>query len=46
MTEATGINLAPYAGMGLVALRGRQEETAALVDATIVDVACEARVTG
>ena len=36
--EATGTNLAPYAGMGLAALRGRQAETAALVDATIKDV--------
>jgi DNA-binding CsgD family transcriptional regulator len=36
--EATGINLAPYAGMGLEAFRGRQAETAALVDATIEDV--------
>ena len=38
VTEATGTNLAPYAGMGLAALRGRQAETAALVDATIKDV--------
>ena len=38
VTEATGINLAPYAGMGLAAFRGRQAETAALVDATIKDV--------
>ena len=37
-TEATGINLAPYAGMGLEAFRGRQAETAALVEATIEDV--------
>ena len=36
--EATGTNLAPYAGMGLEAFRGRQAETAALVDATIEDV--------
>ena len=36
--EATGINLAPYAGLGLEAFRGRQAETAALVDATIEDV--------
>jgi DNA-binding CsgD family transcriptional regulator len=38
VTEATGTNLAPYAGMGLAALRGGQAETAALVEATIVDV--------
>ena len=36
--EATGINLAPYARLGLEAFRGRQSETAALVDATIEDV--------
>jgi len=36
--EATGTTLAPYAGMGLEAFCGRQAETAALVDATIVDV--------
>jgi DNA-binding CsgD family transcriptional regulator len=36
--EATGTTLAPYAGMGLEAFRGRQAETAALVDATIEDV--------
>ena len=36
--EATGTHLAPYAGMGLEAFRGRQVETAALVDATIEDV--------
>jgi DNA-binding CsgD family transcriptional regulator len=38
VAEATGIHLAPYAAMGLEALRGRQAETAALVDATIADV--------
>jgi DNA-binding CsgD family transcriptional regulator len=38
VAEATGTNLAPYAGMGLAALRGRQAETTALVDATIKDV--------
>jgi DNA-binding CsgD family transcriptional regulator/tetratricopeptide (TPR) repeat protein len=36
--EATGTTLAPYAGMGLEAFRGRQAETAALVDAPIEDV--------
>jgi DNA-binding CsgD family transcriptional regulator len=38
VTEATGTKLAPYALMGLEALRGRQAETAALIDATITDV--------
>ena len=38
VTEATGIKIAPYAGMGLEAFRGRHAETAALVDATIEDV--------
>jgi DNA-binding CsgD family transcriptional regulator len=38
VTEATGIKLAPYAGMALAAMRGGQEETAALVDATMRDV--------
>jgi DNA-binding CsgD family transcriptional regulator len=38
VAEATGIHLAPYAAMGLEAFRGRQAETAALVDATIADV--------
>ncbi len=38
VTEATGTNIAPYAGMALAALRGRQAETTALVDATIKDV--------
>ena len=37
-TEATGINLAPYAGWVWRRSRGRQAETAALVDATIKDV--------
>jgi len=36
--DATGTSLAPYAGMGLEAFRGRRAETAALVDATIEDV--------
>jgi DNA-binding CsgD family transcriptional regulator len=36
--EATGTKLAPYAGMGLEAFRGRQAQTAALVEATIDDV--------
>jgi DNA-binding CsgD family transcriptional regulator len=38
VTEATGTSLAPYAAMGLAALRGGQAETAALVDATTMDV--------
>ena len=36
--DATGTSLAPYAGMGLEAFRGRRAETTALVDATIEDV--------
>ncbi|MFL6083116.1 MAG: AAA family ATPase [Mycobacterium sp.] len=36
--EATGTTLAPYAGISLEAFRGRQAETAALVEATIEDV--------
>jgi len=36
--EATGTTLAPYAGMGLEAFRGRHAETTALVEATIEDV--------
>jgi DNA-binding CsgD family transcriptional regulator len=37
-TDATGINLAPYAALGVAAFRGQQAEAAALVDATIKDV--------
>ena len=33
--DATGSHLAPYAELGLAALRGRQAEAAALIDATI-----------
>ena len=36
--EATGIHLAPYAELGLAALRGRQAEAAALIEATIREV--------
>jgi hypothetical protein len=36
--EGTGTTLAPYAGISLEAFRGRQSETAALVEATIEDV--------
>jgi DNA-binding CsgD family transcriptional regulator len=36
--EATGIYFAPYAAMALEAMRGREAETYALVDATIKDV--------
>jgi DNA-binding CsgD family transcriptional regulator len=35
--EATGTTLAPYACMGLEAFRGRQGETAALVESAIAD---------
>ena len=37
-TEATGITLAPYVGLGLEAFCGRQAETVGLVEATIEDV--------
>jgi DNA-binding CsgD family transcriptional regulator/tetratricopeptide (TPR) repeat protein len=37
-TEVTGNNLAPYAALGLAALGGRDDEVAALVDATSRDV--------
>ena len=33
--DATGSHLSPYAELGLAALRGRQAEAAALIDATI-----------
>jgi len=36
--DATGSHLAPYAELGIAALRGRQAEAAALIDATIRDV--------
>ena len=36
--DATGSNLAPYAELGVAALRGRQAEAAALIDATIREV--------
>ena len=36
--DATGSHLAPYPGLGVAALRGRQAEAAALLDATIRDV--------
>jgi len=39
VTEATGSSLAPYSAMALAAFRGRQAETAALIEATIRDVA-------
>jgi DNA-binding CsgD family transcriptional regulator len=38
VTEATGGNPSPYAALLLAALRGRQEETAALIAATTRDV--------
>ena len=36
--DATGSHLAPYAELGVAALRGRQAEAAALIDATIREV--------
>jgi hypothetical protein len=36
--EATGSNLAPYAALGLAALRGRRAEADALIEATARDV--------
>ena len=36
--DATGSHLVPYAELGLAALRGRQAEAAALIDATIREV--------
>jgi DNA-binding CsgD family transcriptional regulator len=36
--DATGSHLAPYAELGLAALRGEQAEAAALIDATISEV--------
>ena len=36
--DATGGHLAPYAELGVAALRGRQAEAAALIDATIREV--------
>jgi DNA-binding CsgD family transcriptional regulator len=37
-TEATGSNLAPYGGVGLAALRGREPEAISLIDESRVDV--------
>jgi DNA-binding CsgD family transcriptional regulator len=39
VTEATGSSRAPYAALALAALRGRQAEASALIEATIRDVA-------
>jgi DNA-binding CsgD family transcriptional regulator len=39
VTEATGSSRAPYAALALAALRGRQTEASALIEATIRDVA-------
>jgi DNA-binding CsgD family transcriptional regulator len=39
VTEATGSSRAPYAALALAALRGRQAEASALIDATVRDVA-------
>jgi hypothetical protein len=36
--DATGSHLAPYPELGVAALRGRQAEAAALIDATVRDV--------
>ena len=38
-TEATGSNLAPYAAVGLAALRGREAEVAAMIDVSRTEVA-------
>lgn len=38
VTEATGSNLAPYAALGLAALRGRHAEASALIESTTRDV--------
>ncbi|HEU5416171.1 MAG TPA: AAA family ATPase, partial [Streptosporangiaceae bacterium] len=38
VTEATGTGLAPYAAMGLAALRGDETGAAALIEATLQDV--------
>jgi tetratricopeptide (TPR) repeat protein len=38
VTEATGSNPAPYGALAVAAMRGRQAEASALVEATIVDV--------
>src|SRR5215216_6156485 len=37
VTEATGTRIAPYGGLLLAALRGREDEAGALIDATIKD---------
>jgi DNA-binding CsgD family transcriptional regulator len=37
-TEATGTRLAPYAALGVAAMSGEEDRTAALVDATVSDV--------
>ena len=39
VSEAIGSNLAPYGALGLAALRGREREARALIDATMRDVA-------
>ena len=38
VTEATGGNPAPYGALALAAMRGRQAEASALIEATITDV--------
>jgi DNA-binding CsgD family transcriptional regulator/tetratricopeptide (TPR) repeat protein len=37
VTEATGSNPAPYAALAFAAIRGRQDEASALIEATIAD---------
>jgi hypothetical protein len=37
-TESTGSNFAPYAAMGLAALRGHETGASALIEATVKDV--------
>jgi DNA-binding CsgD family transcriptional regulator/tetratricopeptide (TPR) repeat protein len=38
VTEATGSNPAPYGALAFAAMRGRQDEASALIEATIADV--------
>ena len=46
VNEATGINLAPYGALGLAALRGREREARALIDATRSETASRGQGTG
>ncbi len=45
-TELTGANLVPYAALGLAAVRGRDDETRALTEATGPDAAARGEGTG